>query len=68
MYFDRWDIVEAYYAFASDYHAGQRSPEYAIFGRLYRMGYRPPVGGVGYLQLTDNGKDIYNSLVADLEG
>lgn len=67
MYFDRFDICEAYYAFATDYHSGQRSPEYAILGRLQRMGYRPGFGGVTYTSLTENGKAIYNNLVAKLE-
>ena len=68
MYFDRFDICEAYYAFATDYHGGQWSPGYAILGRLQRMGYRPGFGGVTYASLTENGKAIYNSLVANLEG
>ena len=35
MYFDRFDICEAYYCYASDYHEGQFSKIYEIFGRLY---------------------------------
>lgn len=68
MYFDRFDICEAYYCYATDWHRGQFSPEYAIFGRLQRMGYSPGFGGVTYEQLTDNGKAIYDSLVANQEG
>ena len=67
MYWDRFDICEAYYAFATDYHGGQFSPEYAIFGRLQRMGYRPGFGGVTYDALTENGKAIYDNLVKELE-
>ena len=39
--FDRFDICEAYYLFATEWHRGQWSPEYAIFGRLARMHFRP---------------------------
>jgi hypothetical protein len=67
MYFDRFDICEAYYAFATDYHGGQWSPEYAILGRLQRMGYRAGFGGVTYDALTENGKAIYDNLVSKLE-
>lgn len=67
MYFDRFDICEAHYAFAVDYHGGQWSPEYAILGRLQRMGYRPGFGGVTYDALTENGKAIYDNLVSKLE-
>ena len=66
MYWDRFDICEAYYAFAADYHGGQCSPEYAIFGRLHSMGFKAGVF-VGYEYLTDNGKEIYDNLVLKLE-
>ncbi len=38
---NRFDICEAYYVFASEWHEGQYSPTYAIFGRLDRLGFRP---------------------------
>ena len=38
---DRFSICEAAYLFASDYHGGQGSKIYEIFGRLYRLGFRP---------------------------
>jgi hypothetical protein len=41
MFFDRFDICEAYYMFACEWHKGQASAEYAIFGRLERMRFRP---------------------------
>lgn len=37
---NRFDICEVYYVFASEWHQGQSSPEYAIFGRLSRMQFR----------------------------
>ena len=39
--FDRFAICEAAYQFASDYHEGQWSTRYTIFGRLDRLGFRP---------------------------
>ena len=67
MYFDRFDICDAYCAFAVDYHGGQWSPEYAILGRLQRMGYRWRLFGGSYDDLTENGKAIYDNLVSKLE-
>lgn len=68
MYFDRFDICDAYYCFAVDWHGGQFSPEYAILGRLKRMGYSAGYGGIDYDRLTANGKAIYNNLLLNLEG
>jgi hypothetical protein len=42
--FDRFDVCEAAYRFAMDYHRGQWSPEYAIFGRLAKIAYNPGRG------------------------
>ena len=39
--FDRFAICEAAYLFAADYHDGQFSQIYAIFGRLHKIGFRP---------------------------
>jgi hypothetical protein len=62
MYFDRFDICEAWYLYAADYHAGMWSKEYAIFGRLNNIGFKPsPL--LSYDGLTDNGKEIYDDLV-----
>jgi len=66
MTWDRFDICEAYWCFAADWHGGQWSPEYAIFGRLYRMQFRPPMD-LSYDSLTENSKEIYNNLVSKLE-
>lgn len=63
MEFNRFDICEAYLLFASMYHGGQFSPIYRIFGRLNRMGYKAPLGGVTEDTLTENGRAIYDALV-----
>lgn len=62
MHFDRFDICEAYYLYAYDYHDGQYSKTYEIFGRLHNMGFKPsPL--LCYDLLSDNGKEIYDNLV-----
>jgi hypothetical protein len=62
MYFDRFDILEAYYLYGSEYHSGQFSKEYAYMGRCLNCGFRPsPM--LSYQSLTDNGKEIYDNLV-----
>lgn len=63
--FDRFDICEAFYAFACNWHGGQWTKEYAIFGRLHRMGFRPSnaIQGKGKKGLTENGQLIYRNLV-----
>lgn len=65
--FNRFDICEAWYAFAAENHGGQWSPEYQIFGRLERMRFRPSlsVRERGYDGLSENGKDIYRRLQGD---
>lgn len=37
---DRFDICMAWYAFTESYHLGGGSPEYQIFGRLSKLGFR----------------------------
>ncbi len=36
---NRFDICEACYLFASEWHEGQGSATYAMFGRLDRLGF-----------------------------
>lgn len=60
--FDRFDICEAYYLFAADWHRGKWSPEYAIFGRLHRMRFRPsPL--LSRDSLSDNARWILARLI-----
>ena len=62
MYFDRFDICEAYWCYASDYHEGQFSKIYEIFGRLHELEFRPSMD-LSFESLTDNGQSIYENLV-----
>ncbi len=60
--FDRFDICEAYYMFATLWHGGQFTKEYAIFGRLHKIGFRAPMS-IDLEKLTENGRAIYDDLV-----
>jgi hypothetical protein len=62
MYFDRFDICEAYWCYASDYHEGQFSKIYEIFGRLHELEFNPSFD-LCYESLSSNGQNIYNNLV-----
>lgn len=66
MYFDRFDICEAHYAFAADYHAGQGSDLYARLSRISRY-FRPSPLFRGYDSLSENGKEIYAGLMERFE-
>jgi hypothetical protein len=66
MYFDRFDIVSAHYAFCADYHSGQYSELYAKLSRISNY-FRPGMAWNGYESLTENGQVIYKNLVNSLE-
>ncbi|KKL06646.1 hypothetical protein LCGC14_2593940 [marine sediment metagenome] len=67
-YFDRFDIVEAYYLFARHYHSGGDTSD-GIFKRIHRLRFKP---GLSLCQhddpskaLTENGAEIYAQLEAN---
>lgn len=64
LYFDRFDICEAYYVWAADWG------EYEVIARLDRMQFRarPRLNdGDAYLGLEDNARDLYDQLTARSE-
>jgi len=63
---NRLDIIEAYYAFFTDYHSGQWSREYQ---RLCKIGtyFTPGAGWQGFESLSEDGKNIYNRLEGHYE-
>jgi hypothetical protein len=66
MYFDRFDICEAYYLALSDCHGGQWSPEYARLCRL-RKSFKPsPLLSLN--TLSDNAREIYDRACARMLG
>jgi hypothetical protein len=66
MYFDRFDIVEAYYLAFSHCHGGQWSREYARMCRMLR--YFQPGRMLSEDTLTDNGREIYAAACARMLG
>ena len=61
MYFDRFDIVTAYYLFFIDYHEGQWSEKYKRSCKIEGYLNLSPMFK-GYESLTENGKAIYDNL------
>ena len=62
---NRIAILDAYYMFASLYHGGQGSKEYAIFSRLDKLGYKPGRGTRSQdpNRLDDDAREIFDRLV-----
>lgn len=59
MYFNRFDIVEAWYLALLHCHGGQNSDSYARLNKLLHN-FRPsPMLRVSHL--TENGKEIYDN-------
>ena len=64
MYWDRFDICEAYYLYHMLYHQGQWSKEYALSGVFSRLCFSPRMSLAGPEDLEDNARAIYDSLVS----
>jgi hypothetical protein len=62
MYFDRFDIAEAYYLALSHCHGGQWSREYARLCKLSRKFKPSPMLDVE--TLSENGREIYEAACA----
>lgn len=60
MYFDKFDICEAYYLFGCLWHSGGDTPD-RILDRLERMRFRPSPT-LSLETLTENGAEIFNHL------
>lgn len=59
MEFSRFDICEAAYCFASDWHGGQFTKIYRILGRLRRLQYQPRPS-LSFETLSEVGKYSYD--------
>ena len=66
MYFDRFDILEAYYCFFVDYHEGQNSKKYARLCKIKK--YFKPSANIGIVYMSENALAIYENLVEKEEG
>lgn len=62
LYFDRFDVCAAYYMFASLYHGGMGSKEYAIFTRLHNVHYKP-APSLSVESLSENARAIFDGLI-----
>lgn len=62
MYFDRFDICEAYYLALSHCHEGQWSEKYARLCNL--LSYFRPSPFLKVETLSENAKEIYENLIA----
>jgi len=63
--FNRYAIFDAYYMFASLYHGGQGSKEYAYFGRLDKLGYKAGLGASSQNpdRLDESAREVFDRLV-----
>ena len=64
MYFDRFDVCEAWYLALSHCHSGQWSTEYERLCKLTEYFNPSPMLTVD--SLTENGLEIYNDVVETL--
>ena len=64
MYWDRFDICEAYYLFMMLHHGGQWSAEYALSGTFARLEFSPRPSLASPADLEDNAREIYNRLAS----
>ena len=63
-HFDRFDIVEAHYLYCVHWHGGGGSPEYARQCHItHALGFKPAYN-LELGTLSENGREIYNLLVA----
>lgn len=63
--FDRFDIVEAYYQYYSDYYSGQTSKEYEKLCRISK--YFKPSPFLNFDNLSTNSKGIYLKLAKRID-
>lgn len=63
MYFDRFDICTAFWHFAAEYHGGQNSGEYAVFGRLSRLRFRLGRASEDKRNLSENARAILAGMI-----
>lgn len=61
MWWDRFDIVEAYWLYFAHNHEGQWSHHYRRLSRIARY-FRPRLGLRDVQDLSENGQAIYRNL------
>jgi hypothetical protein len=64
MYWDRFDICLAHWAFAAHWHGGQGCPIYSKFAQLERLRFNPGICQSDRpADLPENAREIYRQLV-----
>jgi hypothetical protein len=66
MYFDRFDIVEAYWCYFVEWHGGQNSREYIRLSKMDR--YFKPRPNLSSETLEENAREIYDMIVQRHQG
>jgi hypothetical protein len=66
VYFDRFDICEAYLALEIDWNQGGLVDGKSYSSQLISIGFKPSPLFKGYESLTPNGKEIYLNKAFDL--
>lgn len=67
MYFNRFDIIAAYWLFLSQYHGGQGSREYARLSWISTV-FSPSTLWSEPRDLPENAREIYRQLVVKYHG
>lgn len=62
MYFDRFDVAEAYYLYFSLHHEGQGSANYARLSKMTSY-FKPRPSLITPSDLSENGQAIYYKLI-----
>lgn len=65
MYFNRFDICEAWYLYLCFTYEGQWSKKYQRLSKL--TGYFKPSPFLSVDELTENGREIFNQLMSPYE-
>ena len=63
MYFDRFDIAEAWFLWLSEHHDGQYSARYARLSKLSRS--FSPRPSLSVSTLSENGRAIYDNISSE---
>jgi len=64
MYWDRFNICEAYYLFMTLHHGGQWSKEYRLTGTFDKIDFRPSPLLSKPSDLGENAREIYDRLAS----
>ena len=64
MFFNRFDILEAYHLYGMMHNAGFTSEPYKVLCRLHKLHFNPRPSLRSSSNLSANGREIYRKLVS----